>query len=171
LSEEEGGFYSAEDASRARVEHLERIILFWPYMAVVDSFQHWVYENPSEAENPASCDAAWTRCWERFMSWIDWSGLETELMTGWQRKLHIHTVPLYYVEYGLAQLGAVQVWGNSLRDQAGAVAAYRKGLTLGGTVPLTALFSAAGAKFAFDAQTLAAAVSLVEKNIEKELDG
>lgn len=171
LSEEEGGFYSAADASRARVEHLERIILFWPYMAAVDSFQHWVYENPSEAEVPSLCDAAWTRCWERFMSWIDWSGLETELMTGWHRKLHIHTAPLYYVEYGLAQLGAVQVWGNSLKDRAGAVAAYRKGLALGGTVPLTELFSTAGAKFAFGSEALAAAISLLEENIDKELAG
>lgn len=166
LSAEEGGFYSHEDAARARIEHLERNILFWPYMAVVDAFQHWVYENPTDAADPFSCDRAWERTWLRFMPWIDWSDLETELKTGWHRKLHIHTVPLYYVEYGLALLGAVQVWGNSLRDRSAAVDAYRIALALGGTAPLTELFYTAGARFSFDAQTLGAAVSLMEGTID-----
>ena len=88
-------------------------------------------------------------------------------MTGWHRKLHIHQIPFYYVEYGLAQLGAVQVWRNSLKDQAGAVAAYRKALSLGGTVPLPQLFAAAGAKFAFDASILRMAIELAEQKIEE----
>jgi oligoendopeptidase F len=159
----EGGFYSETDAARAMVEHLEKNILFWPFMAVVDAFQHWVYENPGESVDPAKCDAQWARTWKRFMPWIDWTGLETELNTGWQRKLHIHTVPFYYVEYGLALLGAVQVWANALKDQNSAVAAYRKALALGGTVPLPQLFAAAGAKFAFDADTLGSAVTLMER--------
>jgi oligoendopeptidase F len=166
LSADQGGFYSREDAARARTEHLERNILFWPYMAVVDAFQHWVYENPADAADPSNCNKAWSRTWRRFMPWIDWSGLETELMTGWHRKLHIHTVPLYYVEYGFALLGAVQVWGNSLRDRTGAIDAYRIALALGGTVPLTELFYTAGARFSFDAKTLGAAVSLMEGAIE-----
>jgi oligoendopeptidase F len=165
LAAEDGGFYSRADAARARVEHLERLILFWPYMAVVDAFQHWVYENASEAQVPSNCDAQWKRIWERFMPWIDWSGLEQEMVTGWQRKLHIHTVPFYYVEYGLAQLGAVQVWKNAIEDQAGAVAAYRRALGLGGTVSLPALFAAAGAKFALDAATLNSGVSLTEETV------
>jgi len=166
LSADQGGFYSAEDAARARIEHLERSILFWPYMAVVDAFQHWVYENPDDATDPANCDRAWALTWSRYMPWIDWCGLDTELRTGWHRKLHIHTVPFYYVEYGLALLGAVQVWGNSLRDHSGAVDAYRIALALGGTVPLTELFHTAGARFSFDAATLKAAVSLMEHTIE-----
>ena len=96
---------------------------------------------------------------------VDWSGLEQEMMTGWHRKLHIHQVPFYYVEYGLAQLGAVQVWRNALRDQAGAVADYRRSLALGGSVPLPQLYETAGAKFAFDADTLRDAVELVEDTI------
>ncbi|MBI4962807.1 MAG: M3 family oligoendopeptidase [Desulfomonile tiedjei] len=163
LSEQEGGFYSPADAARARAEHLERGILFWPYMAVVDAFQHWVYENASEALNPSACDAQWRLVWERFVPWIDWSGLEDQLVTGWQRKLHIHTVPFYYVEYGLAQLGATQIWSNALRDQTAAVASYRKALALGGTVPLPDLYEAAGARLAFDRHTLASAVSLMEQ--------
>lgn len=162
---EDGGVYSRTDAARARVEHLERWILFWPYMAVVDAFQHWVYENPSDARRPANCDAQWKLIWERFIPWVDWTELEQELVTGWHRKLHIHTVPFYYVEYGLAQLGAVQVWKNAKTDQRGAVAAYRRALALGGTVSLPGLFAAAGAKFAFDAATLDSGVSLMEETI------
>jgi oligoendopeptidase F len=101
---------------------------------------------------------------------VDWSGLEEVKMTGWHRKLHIHTVPFYYVEYGLAQLGAVQIFGNALKDQAGALAAYRKALSLGATVGLPQLFAAAGARFAFDPGTLKNAVDLMEKVIT-DLEG
>lgn len=169
LERSQGGFYSKEDAARARVEHLERSILFWPYMAAVDAFQHWVYENPSESVEPSRCDDQWALLWRRFIPEVDWSGLEEVLRTGWQRKLHIHTVPFYYVEYGLAQLGAAQIWGNALKDRPATVAAYRRALSLGGTVPLHALFEAAGAKFAFDAGTLGTAVTLMEQTIKNEL--
>lgn len=162
LAGDQGGFYSAADAARARVEHLERSILFWPYMAVVDAFQHWVYENPRAAMDPANCDACWGSLWGRFMPGVDWSGLEEEMKTGWHRKRHIHNWPFYYVEYGLAQLGAVQVWDNALQDQAGAVARYRQALALGGTVSLPELYATAGARFAFDATTLHRAVDLME---------
>jgi len=136
-------------------------------MAVVDAFQHWVYENPQTAADPGNCDAEWDALWLRFMPGVDWSGLEQERMTGWHRKLHIFQVPFYYVEYGLASLGAMQVWRNAIRDQAGAVAAYRKALALGGTVPLPALYETAGARFAMDAGTLREAVDLAESTIEK----
>ncbi|MCL4297180.1 MAG: M3 family oligoendopeptidase [Anaerolineae bacterium] len=159
------GFYSQAEAARARIEHLEGSILFWPYMAVVDAFQHWVYENPALALDPAQCDARWAALWQRFMPGVDWNGLEQEMMTGWQRKLHISQVPFYYIEYGLAQLGAVQVWHNSLTDEAGAVASYRRALALGGTVSLPKLYAVAGAKFAFDAPTLRAAIKLMEETI------
>jgi oligoendopeptidase F len=135
-------------------------------MAVVDAFQHWAFENPAEGIDPAKCDAAWTGLWERFMVGVDWSGLEAERATGWQRKAHIHTDPFYYVEYGLAQLGAVQVFRNALHDQASAVAAYRQALSLGNTAPLPDLYTAAGASFAFDAATLRQAVELLLETIE-----
>jgi oligoendopeptidase F len=167
LAAKDGGVYSDADAARARIEHLESNILFWPYMAVVDAFQHWVYENPTEAMDPSKCDAQWTMQWNRFMGGVDWSGLEEEVKTGWHRKLHIHQIPFYYVEYGLAQLGAVQIWANALTDQAGAVASYRRALALGGTVSLPELYEAAGAKFAFDAATLRKYVDLMERTIEK----
>ncbi|MFN8595938.1 MAG: M3 family oligoendopeptidase [Anaerolineae bacterium] len=164
LSDKYGGFYTGDDYAHDRIEHLERIILFWPYMAVVDAFQHWVYTNPNGAD-PAACDAKWAELHQRFMPGVDWSGLEAEMMTGWHRKQHIHRSPFYYVEYGLAQLGAVQVWANALKDQAGALAAYRRALSLGATKPLPELYAAAGAKFAFDAGTLRMAVDLIETTI------
>jgi oligoendopeptidase F len=167
LAMDNGGFYSNQDAARARIEHVEKCILFWPYMAVVDAFQHWVYENPNDAANPTQCDAAWMHEWNRFMRGVDWSGLDQEMLTGWHRKLHIHQVPFYYVEYGLAQLGAVQVWANSLRDSKGAVANYLRALALGGTVTLPELFATAGAQFAFDAGTLGNAIALMERTIEE----
>ncbi len=165
LAKNAGGFYSDAEAKRARIEHLEGDILFWPYMAVVDAFQHWVYENPEQAMDPAECDAAWAREWKRFMVVVDWSGLEDEMVTGWHRKLHIFQVPFYYVEYGLAQLGAAQVWANALKDQAGAVASYRKALALGGTASLPQLFQAAGARLSFDANMLGDMVGLMEAKI------
>ncbi len=163
----EGGFYSEQDAARARIEHLEEMVIFWPYMAVVDAFQHWVYSNPQAAANPDHCDQKWAELWQRYQGGVDWSGLEDAMVTGWQRKLHIFEVPFYYVEYGLATLGAFQVWRNSLRDQKAAVAAYRKALALGGTVPIPQLYATAGARFAFDAAALQEAVSLAEAKIEE----
>ncbi len=162
LTRDNGGFYTEADAARARVKHLEKTILFWPYMAVVDAFQHWVYANHEAATDPANCDAAWAEQWERFVPFIDWSGWEHTRTRGWHRKQHIHRAPFYYVEYGLAALGAVQIWANARHDQPGAVQAYRRALALGDTVPLPALYAAAGAKFAFDAETLGDAVSLIE---------
>ena len=128
LPKSEGGFYTEADAARARVEHLESDILFWPYMAVVDAFQQWVYTHPEAALNAANCDAVWGEQWDRFMGGVDYSGFDDVKVTGWHRKLHIFQIPFYYVDYGIAQLGAVQVWRNSLSDQAKAVADYRHAL-------------------------------------------
>jgi oligoendopeptidase F len=167
LEKEKGGFYSKKEAAQALGEHLERTINFWPYMAVVDAFQHWVYENPQKALDPANCDTAWGKLWDRFMVGVDWSGLDDYKVTGWQRKLHIHQIPFYYVEYGLAQLGAAQIWVNALKDQKKAVADYRHALSLGSTVTLPELYKAAGVRLAFDAETLDAMVNLMEQKIEE----
>ena len=167
LAADQGGFYSTKDAARARIEHHESQLLFWPYMAVVDAFQHWVYENHAAASDPANCDAKWAELWDRFMVGVDYRGLEDHVQTGWQRKMHIFQVPFYYVEYGLAQLGAMQIWRNAIQDQAGAVAAYRRALSLGGTAPLPDLYAAAGVKFAYDAKTLGEMVRLAEGVMEQ----
>ena len=102
-------------------------------MAVVDAFQHWIYVDAPEGVTAADLDAKWCELWDRFMIGIDYTGLQAEKETGWHRKLHIFTDPFYYVEYGLAQLGAMQVWRNALKDQRKAVADYRAALALGGT--------------------------------------
>jgi oligoendopeptidase F len=133
LTDDLGGYFAQEEAARDRIEHLEKILFFWPYMSVVDSFQHRVYEGGDAAKDAAYCDKIWAEQWDRFMVASDYTGLEDVKMTGWHRKHHIFRYPFYYVEYGLAQLGAVQVWANALENQAEAVAAYRRGLALGGT--------------------------------------
>ena len=163
----EGGFYSEKDAARARIEKLEEDVLFWPYMAVVDAFQHWVYLNHATASDSNHCDLKWNELWQRYMIGVDWSGLEDELVTGWQRKQHIFESAFYYVEYGLASLGAYQVWANAMKDHKQAVTAYRKALALGGTVSLPKLYETAGVKYAFDAETLQMAVDLAEEQIAK----
>ena len=122
LTKENGGYYTEAEAARARIEHLEGMILFWPFMAVVDSFQQWVYENQKAGANPVACDKKWAELWDRFIPSVDYSGLEEVKATGWHRKLHIHQIPFYYVEYGLAQLGAVQIFGNAIRNHKKAVA-------------------------------------------------
>jgi oligoendopeptidase F len=160
-----GGFYTDSEAARARIELLEGSITFWPYMALVDAFQHWIYEHPSEGSVATKCEEKWAELWDRFMIGIDYSDLEEDKKTYWHRQGHIFGSPFYYVEYGLAQLGAVQVWANARRDQKKAVVDYRKALSLGATVPLPELFAAAGAKFAFDAGTLQQAVDLMEEVI------
>jgi oligoendopeptidase F len=160
------GLYAEADARRFRLEHLGNILAFWPYMAVVDAFQHWVYTNHEVASRPSACDEKWLELWQRYLPGIDWSGLEEEAKTGWHRKIHIFVVPLYYVEYGLARLGSIQVWRNALDAPQETLDHYRAALALGGTETLPGLYRAAGAKFAFDADTLSEAVSLVERTIE-----
>jgi len=167
LTSDHGGFYTPQESAQARADNLEDFLLFWPYMAVVDAFQHWAYENHDLGSDPAQCDAKWVELWDRFMPGVDWSGFEQEKATGWQRKPHIHSDPFYYVEYGLALLGAVQVFRNALQDQAAAVASYRKALSLGYTASLPQLFAAAGVRFAFDAATLRQAVGLMLETIER----
>ncbi len=162
-----GGYYTESEEARAMITLLEDGIMFWPYMALVDTFQHWVYENPHESADARKCEEIWAELWDRFMAGIDYSGFEDAKKTYWHRQGHIFNTPLYYIEYGLAQLGAVQVWANSRKDQKKAVSDYRKALALGATVPLPELFAAAGAKFAFDANTLKAAVDLMEEVIQE----
>ena len=161
-----GGFYTESEAARAMIELLEGNITIWPYIALVDSFQHWIYEHPVEGSDASRCEEKWAELWDRFRPGIDYSGLGEFKKTYWHRQGHIFENPFYYIEYGLAQLGAAQVWANSLKDQKQAVADYRKALALGATVPLPQLFATAGAKFSFDASTLKESVDLMEEVIE-----
>ncbi len=165
------GFYSEEDAARARIEHLEQAILYWPHMACVDAWQHWAYTHPDEAANPDRCDAVWLALRRRFIPDVDWTGLEAYRAIGWQERPHIFEVPFYYVEYGLAQLGAVQVWRNALTDPVGALRQYRHALSLGVTASVPDLYAAAGARFAFDAPALREAIALMGETIDRLRSG
>jgi oligoendopeptidase F len=165
LTRNSGGFYSEAEAARARIEHLEGIILFLPYMAVVDAFQHWVYTHVEEATDPANLDATWDALWQRFMPVTDWGGFDDARTTGWHRKLHIFTSPFYYIEYGMAQVGALQIWRNSLEEPGAALAAYRRALAAGGTRTLPELFAMAGAEFRFDAALARELIALMEATI------
>ena len=164
LEETNGGFYSAEDARRARREHLESVLFVLTWVATVDAFQHWLYTSGKGGDRTMR-DAAWQEIAGRFNAGVDWSGLEHESIARWYRQLHIWLVPFYYIEYAIAQLGALQVWRNSLNDQAGATEAYRAALALGNTRPLPELFEAAGARFAFDAGTIGELATLIEDQL------
>ena len=165
LTKEFGGFYTPSESARARIEHLEGIITFLPYMAVVDAFQHWVYTHPDEATESAACDKTWDELWQRFMPDIVWTGFEAARISGWHRKPHIFGVPFYYIEYGMAQIGALQVWQNAIQDEETAVASYRKALALGGTQTLPNLFETAGVDFRFDTTLLVELVTLIEQTV------
>ena len=167
LSQKYGGFYTEAQAARARAENLADVLTFWPYMAMIDSLQHWIYEHQDESADIERCDDYWVTLVDRYWPHLDWSGLEQEKRTRWHSQGHVFQVPFYYIEYGMAQLGAVQLWANAIKDQAGAVAAYRHALSLGGTVSLPELYSAAGIRFAFDAETLQMAVDLIERTLDE----
>ena len=167
ITTENGGYYSDAEAARSRIGHLQGIVKFWPYMAVVVAFQHWVYTNHNLATDPAACDEKWQELYLKYVPGVDYDGLDDWVKTGWQRKLHIFRLPFYYIEYGLAQLGAVQVWGRALQNSEAALHDYMQALKLGGTVTLPELYNTAGVKLAFDAETLGVAVELIEQTIGK----
>ena len=158
-------FYPTAEANRARKTHLEGIIGFFPWMATVDAFQHWVYTHAGHTR--AERKAAYLKLMDRFGGDVDFSGCEAARAYSWQRQLHIFLHPFYYVEYGIAQLGALQVWANSKADKAKALADYKKSLALGGSRPLPELFAAAGCKFQFDAATIRPLVELANTELKK----
>ena len=119
LASDRGGFYTEADARRAYADQLRRIVLFLPYMAVVDRFQHWVYAEAPADVTPADLDRTWSRAVGPLPARRRLQRPAVEKETGWHRKRHIFEAPFYYIEYGLAQLGALQVWRNALADQAG----------------------------------------------------
>jgi oligoendopeptidase F len=153
-----------EDALSARLEHLEDILLSLVHIASVDAFQTWIYTSGMGGDADAR-DAEWLRLRARFERGVDWSGLEQERMARWYRQLHIFLYPFYYIEYGIAQLGALQIWRNSLEDPAQAVARYRHALALGAVHSLPEIYRTAGARLTFDAEAIGELVQLVEGEI------
>jgi oligoendopeptidase F len=148
-----GVFYDEEELARCRREQLEHIVAILAWIATIDSFQHWMYENRGHSRQERA--RKWVEIDERFGSQMaDWSGLEEEHAYMWHRQLHIFQVPFYYIEYGIAQIGALQLWVQSKKDFRGAVENYRKALKLGGSRPLPQLFAAAGLKFDLSEEVL-----------------
>ncbi len=160
------GYYAPEDADAAMLEHLVDVLTTLPHVASVDAFQRWIYTSP-DGGDAAARDAEWLRVRARFERGVDWSGLERERVARWYRQLHVFELPFYYIEYGIAQLGALQVWRRALDDQGDAVARYRSALALGGTRPLPEIYAAAGAKLVFDAPTMRELVALVEAHVQR----
>jgi oligoendopeptidase F len=165
LSREHGGFYSAEELARDRTSHLEHIIYVWVMIAVGDAWQHWIYANPAEAADAGRASVKYLELYRQYFPAVDISGLEDPIAWNWQRVLHFYLYPFYFIDYGLAQLGAVQIWSNSLVDEKQAVEQYLAGLALGGTATLPELYKVAGARLAFDATTFGNAVELIETKI------
>jgi len=158
-------FYPTPEANRARKTHLEGIIGFFPWMATVDAFQHWIYTHPGHTR--AERKAAYLQLMDRFGGDVDYSGFEEVRAHSWHRQLHIFIHPFYYVEYGIAQLGALEVWANSKRNKAAALNDYKKSLALGGSRSLPELFHAAGCSFSFDAATIKPLIQLAGTELQK----
>jgi oligoendopeptidase F len=146
-------FYSEPDAKRAQRDHLEGIIKFFPWMATVDAFQHWIYTHPGHTRDERK--NYWLSLMDRFGGIEDWTGFEQARASVWHRQLHIFEIPFYYVEYGIAQLGALQLWQASRRDLPATLDHYLKGLSLGGSRPLPELFQTSGLAFDFTDKTIA----------------
>jgi oligoendopeptidase F len=159
------GYYTPDQARRAQAAHLEDVLLALPHIASVDAFQRWIYTSGLGHDRDAR-DAEWLALRARFEIGIDWSGLERERVARWYRQLHIFELPFYYIEYGIAQLGALQIWKRSLTDPDGALAGYKNALRLGGTCGLPELYAAAGARLIFDADGMRELVELVEERLE-----
>jgi len=145
-------YKNPEDESRAVRVQLEGVIRLLPWVAQIDAFQHWIYTHPGHTA--AEREQTWLALDERFGPSIDWTGLEDYRRESWQRQLHLFSYPFYYIEYGIAQLGALQVWMKHRQHAGDAIDSYKAALSLGGSRPLPELFEAAGIRFAFGGDTI-----------------
>jgi oligoendopeptidase F len=157
-------FYTPEDAARARRSLLEGVVRFLPWMAIIDGFQHWLYTHPGHSAEERK--KAWLEIHDRFSSSeVDWSGFEASRQWRWQPQLHLYGMPFYYIEYGIAQLGALQVWLNHREDPEGALSQLRAAFALGGKRSLPGLFQVAGLKFDFSRATLEPLMEALDKEL------
>ncbi len=157
-------FEKPEDLKRAKIQQLERVITIFPWIATIDKFQHWVYENPGHSLEERTEN--WFRIYREFSSGtVDWSGLEEYQKNIWQKQLHLFEVPFYYIEYGIAQLGAIGLWMQFKKNREAALDHYTAALELGGTKTLPELYSAAGLKFDFSGEYIKELMDFVEEQI------
>lgn len=159
-------FDNKEELKRAKEYQLERVITIFPWIAIIDKFQHWVYENPAHTEEQRA--TKWMEILNEFTSSeIDFSGLDEYRRYGWQRQLHLFEVPFYYIEYGIAQLGAIGLWMQFKKNKQTALDNYIQALSLGGTVTLPQLFQKAGLKFNFSSQYVSELMSFVHNEMKE----
>lgn len=153
-----------DDLNRARKEQLESILKVLPWIATIDAFQHWIYTNPEHTT--AERTSAWLALSKRFgTGMIDYEGYEHVKESSWQRQLHLFEVPFYYIEYGIAQLGALGVWRNFKKDKAAALANYKKALALGYTKSIPEIYAAAGLRFDFSHANMQELANMVEEEL------
>lgn len=157
--EQWGEFYGPEEVNRARLGHLEGVIFLLPWIATIDSFQHWIYSNPEHTREERKF--AWNAIRDRFGSNMDWGDYKIHRDTSWQQQGHLFGVPFYYVEYGIAQLGALQLWRTQRKDPGKALSDYSNGMTLGNTKTLPELFSAADIELGFGEEHLSSLIKEV----------
>jgi oligoendopeptidase F len=159
-------FYpNAEDLYRAREEHLEDILKVLPWIAQIDAFQHWVYTNPTHSIEERS--AQWLALSKRFGTGLtDWTGFEDLQAHSWQRQLHLYEVPFYYIEYGIAQLGAIGVWKNSLENEIKTIEQYKAGLSLGYTRSLPEIYETAGVTFDLSPKRIGELMEFVDSYVK-----
>lgn len=157
-------FTNPSDLQRAKREQLEDSIETLPWVATIDKFQHWIYENPDHT--PAERKEAWNRIFDQFTdAHTDWSDLQEAKDYLWQKQLHLYEVPFYYVEYGMAQLGAFAVWRNFRKNPADGLKGYQNALKLGYLKPIPQIFQAANIKFDFSRSYIKELISFVRKEL------
>lgn len=157
-------FDKADDLRRAKEHQLERVITVFPWIAIIDKFQHWIYTHPGHTVEER------TREWENICreyqnSVIDYTGLEHYVANGWQKQLHLFEVPFYYIEYGIAQLGAIGLWMQYKQDPQKALDRYVDALKLGGTKKLPDLYAAAGLEFDFSPEKIQKLMDFVQNEL------
>jgi oligoendopeptidase F len=158
-------FNDKEELQRAKRQQLERAITIFPWIATIDKFQHWIYEHPQHTVEERT--AAWVSILDEFSpEVVNWSGLETYRSMGWQRQLHLFEVPFYYIEYGIAQLGAIAMWKQYKENKQAALDNYVKALSLGGTKTLPELYKAAGIRFDFSPAYVKELADFVKKEMD-----
>jgi len=162
-------FTDENDLKRAKEHQLERVITIFPWIATIDKFQHWIYENPTHTEEQRA--TKWMEILNEFSTnAIDFTGLEEYRRYGWQRQLHLFEVPLYYIEYGIAQLGAIGLWMQFRQNKEAALDNYMKALSLGATKTLPELYNAAGLVFNFSPDYIKDLIDFVNKEWSTYVD-
>jgi len=167
LDRARGGFYDEADAKRSETILLDRVFGLLVSVCQIDAIQHWIYQQPAESLTIEGIDAAWNELQDRFDTGVDWGGLGRARTKGWH-VIHLFQFPFYYLEYGLAYLGALQLYERALRDPAAALAGYKRMLALGGTRPIDEAFAAAGIEFGFGRPLVARLAQLVSAKMAEE---